>query len=90
MRLLLILIIFLSLTQLASAERWRGLVASVVALESAKIEVPKTEEPKIEEPKIEDKGPSLEETDIKILDNLIDELFNIDEDRAVELENKSS
>ena len=45
---------------------------------------------KPEEPKIEDKGPSLEETDIKILDNLIDELFNIDEDRAVELENKSS
>ncbi len=44
---------------------------------------------KTEEPEIEDKGPSLEETDIKILDNLIDELFNNDENRAVELENKS-
>lgn len=36
MRLLLILTIFFSLTQLASAERWRGLIASVAAFESAK------------------------------------------------------
>ena len=44
---------------------------------------------KPEEPEIEEKVPSMEETDIKILDNLIDELFNSDENRAVELENKS-
>ncbi|MEA1999535.1 MAG: hypothetical protein U9N61_09500 [Euryarchaeota archaeon] len=50
MRLLLILTIFFSLTQLASAERWRGLIASVAALESAKIEA---REVTIETPKVE-------------------------------------
>lgn len=45
MRLLLILAIFFSLTQLASAERWRGLIASVAALESAKEQVPKNLKP---------------------------------------------
>jgi hypothetical protein len=45
---------------------------------------------KPEQPEVEEKVPTVEETDIKILDNLIDELFNIDENRSVELENKSS
>ena len=44
---------------------------------------------KPEPPELEEKVPSLEETDIKILDNLIADLFDIDENRAVELENKS-
>ena len=35
-RYLLILTIVFSLTQVASAERWRGLIASVIALEAAK------------------------------------------------------
>ncbi len=36
-KILLILTVFLSLTQLANAERWLGLIASVAALESAKV-----------------------------------------------------
>ena len=45
---------------------------------------------KPEPPEIEEKLPTLEETDIKILDNLIAEVFDIDQNRAVELEDKSS
>jgi len=45
---------------------------------------------KPEQPEIEEKLSTLEETDIKILDNLIAEVFDIDENRAVELEDKSS
>ncbi|KKM86223.1 hypothetical protein LCGC14_1281130 [marine sediment metagenome] len=36
MKRLLVLTIFLSLTQVASAERWQGLIASVAALEAAR------------------------------------------------------
>lgn len=59
LKLLLILTVFLSLTQgaltqVASAERWRGLIASVIALESAKEPVTKeptvTKEPATKEP----------------------------------------
>ena len=41
MKFLLVLTITLSLTQVASAGRWRGLIASVAALESAKTEAEK-------------------------------------------------
>lgn len=37
-KLLLILTIILLLTQYANAERWRGLIASVAALEALKVE----------------------------------------------------
>jgi len=43
----------------------------------------------VEEPETDQKMPTVEETDIKILDNLIAEVFDIDENRALELENKS-
>ena len=41
------------------------------------------------EPEPEQKNPTIEETDIKILDNLIAEVFDIDQHRAIELENKN-
>lgn len=40
MRSLLILSVFLLLTQVASAERWKGLIASVAALEAARVAMP--------------------------------------------------
>ena len=40
MRYLLILTVVFSLVQVASAERWRGLIASVAALESVKKQEP--------------------------------------------------
>ncbi|UCF65163.1 MAG: hypothetical protein JSW33_04835 [bacterium] len=43
----------------------------------------------VQEPEPEQKMPTVEETDIKILDNLIAEVFDIDEHRALELENKT-